>query len=252
MIGLKKVGLNLYIWPMFILITILSLLVLPVLLTINWLFLHKPRAKFLRKLIRIHGWVLVRAVPFMAPVTILDKTGGYQTPVIFVSNHCSSVDPYLFGALSDENAFVTSWPFRIPVYNKLMGMAGYISSENGWEVLRQQAKKLFASGSSLIFWPEGHRSNSGKLHKFKKGAFLLAHQTGTDIVPVCTLGSDLLLPPGKLFFTPSKITMILLPPVRGLQQSSDDPVALLRDEAWQKINHELQKQRGFSSDCLTR
>ena len=251
MIAGKKLLLNLYLWPMFVLLTLVSLLLLPILLGTNKLFLHQPRAKFLRKLIRIHGWVLVKIVPFMAPVTIEDKTGGYEPPVIFVSNHCSSVDPYLFGALPIENAFVTSWPFRMPVYNKLMRMAEYISSEDGWPVLCAQARKLFESGSSLIFWPEGHRAKDGRLQKFKKGAFLLAHETGRSIVPVCTLGTDVFLPPGKLFFTPSKIKIILLAPVSSPQQSSDDPVALLRNETWQKIAHELNKQKGALSDSFT-
>ena len=38
-------------------------------------------------------------------------------------------------------------------------------------------------------FPEGTRSETGELQRFKKGAFVLAIQTGADIVPAAITGS---------------------------------------------------------------
>ena len=210
---MKKLLLNLYYWPMFLLVTCVGIGISPLLLLGNLLFFRLPVDRLIRQSIRIYGWVLIRVVPFMAPVTLDDRSGGFEGPAIFVPNHSSSIDPYLFGLLPLDNAFVTSWPFRIPFYNLFMHLAGYIDSTRGWQHVERQGGKLLARGCSLIIWPEGHRSRDGRLRRFKNGAFQLALATGRPIVPVCILGSRRMLPPGNRMLTPARIRMILLPPI---------------------------------------
>jgi 1-acyl-sn-glycerol-3-phosphate acyltransferase len=110
-VGLKKLLLNLYIWPVFAIFTVFCLSFILPLLLIYSVFANQPMDRVIRKSIRLYGWALVRVVPFMAPVTVENFSDGIKPPVIFVANHNSSIDPYLFGMLSFENAFVTSWPF---------------------------------------------------------------------------------------------------------------------------------------------
>jgi len=49
----------------------------------------------------------------------------------------------------------------------------------------------------IILWiaPEGTRSRTGKLNKFKKGGFMVALQTNAIIIPVGIRGSEKVLPP---------------------------------------------------------
>ena len=187
----------------------------------------------------------------MATVTVEDFSCGIRPPVIFVANHNSSIDPYLFGMLPFENAFVTSWPFRIPVFNWVMRLALYINSNDGWEAVRRRGEKLLASGCSLIFWPEGHRSRDGRLARFKNGAFRLACNTGTSIVPVCILGTDHLMPPGSRFLTPSMVKMVILPPIIP-KKGGDNPdcIRVLKDQARESIATELAK-RGMNPLKIT-
>ena len=212
-VSFKKILLNLYYWPMLLVVTIIAMIITPCLLIGNAVYPRIPLDRLARLSIRIYGWFLVRVVPFMAPVTVEDKSGGITTPVIFIPNHSSSVDPYLFGMLPFDNAFATSWPFKIPLYNYFMRLAGYINSTLGWEHVQQQGLALIESGCSLIIWPEGHRSRDGKLGRFKTGAFRLALKTGTPLVPVCVIGSRQMLPPGQRFLTPARIKLILLPAI---------------------------------------
>jgi hypothetical protein len=86
----------------------------------------------------------------MAPVTVESRTGKFPTQSILVPNHSSAIDPYLFGALPIENAFVTSWPFKIPVYGSqnFFGQAVHLPSGRkntvpGMAVLGVSKKALF-------------------------------------------------------------------------------------------------------------
>lgn len=210
---MKKLLLNLYFWPFFFLITLIGICLIPFAFTVNRLIGLQSYHRLLRRGIRGYGWILVRLLPFMGPVTLIDKSGGLPCPAIYVANHSSSVDPYLFGSLAVENVFVTSWPFKIPVFKWIMRDAQYIDSNKGWDVIRNQAAQLLAHDCSLIIWPEGHRSRDGRMTRFKNGAFYLSCLTNTPIIPVCIKGSGTLMPPGSRLLTPARVSLTLLPPV---------------------------------------
>lgn len=240
---MKKLLLNLYFWPLFLLVTIVGMIITPCLMVGNLVYPRMDLGRLARLAIRIYGWVLIRVVPFMAPVTLEDRSGGFPAPAIFIPNHNSSVDPYLFGILPLDNAFVTSWPFRIPFYNFFMRVAGYINSTLGWKHVRQKGTELLESGCSLIIWPEGHRSRDGKLRRFKNGAFQLALATGRPIVPVCIIGSRQMLPPGHRLLSPARIRVILLPALAptGSFENPDD-IRSLRKRTRDSIAAELARQ----------
>ena len=124
-----------------------------------------------------------------------------------------------------------------------MRMAGYICSEDGWPSINKQGKELLENGCSLIVWPEGHRSRDGKLHRFKKGAFQLAYETKKIIVPICITGTYKLLPPKKRLLRPSRIKMIILPPIYPSEHSkADDEISHLRSKTREVIAEELQRR----------
>jgi 1-acyl-sn-glycerol-3-phosphate acyltransferase len=240
---LKKFFLNIYFWPMFLLVTALAFASAP-LLIVNLPVAGSSLGRTIRQGIRIYGWVLIRLVPFMAPVVLEDRSGGFEKPVIFTPNHNSSADPYLFGMVPMENAFVTSWPFQIPLYNFFMHLAGYVNSTKGWKHVQKKGKQLLDSGCSLIIWPEGHRTRTGRLGRFKNGAFQLALATGRPIVPVCIIGSRQMLPPGRFLLSPTRVKLILLPtivPVGTAENPGD--IKKLKDEAKRCIDRELKKHR---------
>ncbi|MEA2085198.1 MAG: lysophospholipid acyltransferase family protein [Thermodesulfobacteriota bacterium] len=192
------------------------------------------------------GYLFVLS-PILAPVTVINNREKPHFPAILVANHNSAIDPYLFGALSIENCFVTSWPFAIPIYGSLMRLAGYINAEDGWDEIKKKGAALLNSGSSLTIWPEGHRSRDGRLGRFKKGAFALAVETGYPVVPVCILGSGRVLSPGEHFFSPGQVKLIIHGPVypdtHGDKQQS---ITALRDNVHQIIEKTLQENLHFS------
>lgn len=232
---------------MFLLVTIIGLIITPGLIIGNLVYPRMPFDRLTRLSIRFYGWLLIRVVPFMAPVTLEDRSGGFKRPVIFTPNHNSSIDPYLFGMLPMDIAFVTSWPFKIPFYNFFMGLARYINSTNGWKHVQREGSKLLGSGCSLIIWPEGHRSRDGRLRRFKNGAFQLALATGRPIVPVCIIGSRQMLPPGQRFLSPSRIRVILLPTITPSGHSDNpDDIRSLKESTRASIAAELARHATVS------
>jgi 1-acyl-sn-glycerol-3-phosphate acyltransferase len=237
---IKKLLFNLYIWPLFSIVTLVALLLIPVILTANFLTFRKTVSRMYRIGVRIYGWVLVRLIPFFSPVQLYDRSGGRPEPGIYVTNHNSSVDPYCFGVIPGEFVFLTSWPFNIPVYNWVMNQAEYLNTSWGWEKLYNKSVRLLKSGCSLIIWPEGHRSRSGELGSFENGAFRLACETGYPIVPVCIKGTRKLLKPGQRLLTPSKVSVTILPPLYPPKgQSSRQDIQSLNDTVRERFAREL-------------
>ncbi len=247
----KNILFQIYFLPLFALITAGALALVPILRLINAWFRKREEAAAFRRGIRLYGYILSRvALPFMA-IRLEDKSGGLPETAIFVANHTSSVDPYCFGLLDYESAFLTSWPFTIPVFKRVMKKAGYLDARKGWESICRQGKKLLVHGCSLIIWPEGHRSRDGRLGGFRNGAFRLACETGFPVVPVCIIGAHRFLPPGRRLPVPTPITMILLPPVipetpgGNLERST---VVAMKKEVFRRIETELDSHQTFGDE----
>jgi len=210
---MKQFLLSVYFWLMLIIVTFLGLGLLPLFLLAYLIFGERKLDVAIRWGICIYGWTLVKLIPFLAPVKVESRTGKIPSPVVFVPNHNSAIDPYLFGALFTDACFITTWPFKIPVYRYFMRLAGYIDAAEGWEKVCQNSVNALQSGTSLIIWPEGHRSRDGRLGRFKNGAFAISVKTGYPLIPVCILGSRKFLPPGKRLITASLVKLILLEPI---------------------------------------
>jgi 1-acyl-sn-glycerol-3-phosphate acyltransferase len=101
------------------------------------------------------------------------------------------------------------------------------------------ARQRITEGLSILVYPEAHRTRDGKVHDFKKGAFLLARDVGLPIVPLATRGMFEMNRKGTWLFRPSKITLYVGAPIEtvGLEQrgaarrSSSAPTQIIRDFA---------------------
>jgi len=132
---------------------------------------------------------------------------------ILMMNHVNILDGFIFyrsfpgkaRGIEDESHFdwpVYGWVIRrmgqIPI-NRKSGIKAMESLRRAAALIRQ--KKDF----SCAVFPEGTRTVNGKLGPFKKGGFLLALETGLDILPLVQKGAysinrrnSLLLRPGRI------------------------------------------------------
>lgn len=184
------------------------------------LLLWKPATRWdlgriVRHLISIHGYGLIVIV---SPFVRFRGEGleGIPRPCILVVNHLSFFDSYFMAALPFHDTIfaVGAWPFRMYWYTAFMRLACYLDVEQGdWERVVRTSAESFARNGCVLFFPEGHRSRTGRLQPFFSGAFRLSRETGVPVVPLCITGTDRMLPPGRFALHPARVRLKVLAPV---------------------------------------
>ena len=170
-----------------------------------------------------------------------------RRPYIVVSNHESFVDILLISHLPFEMKWLSKAEmFKIPVVGWLMSLAGDIRLSRGeissaTDAMNQCRDRLGKKVSVMIF-PEGTRSKSGELGKFKNGAFRLAIETGCPILPVAVSGCHTALRPKDWRLGYSTAEVRVLDPIEVDGMTTRD-VYMLRDQARTAIAAEIDVLR---------
>lgn len=113
----------------------------------------------------------------------------FTKPAIIISNHQSFLDILqLIGLNSNVVLMTNEWVYKSPVFGIIIRYAGYLRASKGIDANLEAINKLVEDGVSIVIFPEGTRSTSGKILRFHKGAFYLAEKTGLDILPVLIHG----------------------------------------------------------------
>ena len=95
------------------------------------------------------------------------------------------------------------------------------------------------AGTNLFVFPEGTiNKTTAPLARFYDGAFRIALETGTPIVPVVIHGASSLMPPGQLSIKPGKILIEILPPMPS-QGRSLYSLEALKETVFQKMEKEI-------------
>lgn len=169
----------------------------------------------------------------------LDEVDWSQ-PHVLACNHISGYDIFaLASVMPGPFAFVAKKELeRIPLFGSAWKAAGHISidrsdRQKAIQSLHRAAEKMRRDRTTVIIYPEGTRSRTGKLQPFKKGAFVLAIQAHVPIVPVVVRDSDLVVRPGSFRVTPRPIHLHFCPrvdPDRFGEQGIDALVSTVRGE----------------------
>jgi 1-acyl-sn-glycerol-3-phosphate acyltransferase len=121
---------------------------------------------------------------------------------VFVCNHQSHYDPFLiFKHVPKHIRYVAKRELaRIPVFGHAIRATGNIVVDrkggSGDRERLREAVSAVQERVSVMFFPEGTRSLDGVLRPFKKGAAMLAIQSGVPVVPMAVSGTRLILPKG--------------------------------------------------------
>jgi 1-acyl-sn-glycerol-3-phosphate acyltransferase len=159
-----------------------------------------------------------------APVTVI---GGDHLPplAIYAANHASFMDipvifsslPFPFRILAKQSLW--KWPFigwhlnrsgQIPVEEE--------SSRNSIAGLNRALGAL-RSGTPLVIFPEGGRTEDGNLQSFMKGPAFLAIRAQVPIVPMALIGTRELLPMHGAHFRPRPVKLVIGEPIDSTKYS---------------------------------
>ena len=137
---------------------------------------------------------------------------------LFAANHTSTLDaPAVVGVIPRRIAILLKESlFRFPIVGQAFRLAGFIPVERGHDsaiASLEKATEALRSGQSFLIYPEGTRSDDGRLQKFKKGAVVMAIKAGAPIVPVACSGAHRLMKKRSLVLRPGEILVEFLPPI---------------------------------------
>ena len=128
-------------------------------------------------------------------------------PVIFASNHLSFIDSIAIPVAAPrpvhflaKSSYFEGTGISGAIERSFFESIGAIPVRRGagqaaLDALDQQ-RVLLEEGLAVALYPEGTRSDDGRLYKGRTGAAFLALQTGAPVVPVGLIGTDKVMPRG--------------------------------------------------------
>lgn len=172
----------------------------------------------------------------------IDKKRTY----VIVANHQSLADIIVLYKIRTQFKWVAKDSlFKIPVLGWNMSLAKHIKLERGdfssiKKVYREAAEWLKA-GMSVLFFPEGTRSETGEVGEFQNGAFKLAIKEKVPVLPIVISGTRDAIPKGGKQFSPNIVCTLHVFPAIETSSLGPGDFDKLKDEARSMIVKGLVK-----------
>jgi long-chain acyl-CoA synthetase len=109
---------------------------------------------------------------------------------------------------------------------------------------------LLDHGWSVLLFPEGTRSPTGRMRPFKAGIGLLAVELGAPVVPVCINGLYHVLPRGRAVPCPGRVTVDFGVPLRFTPQTSYAEAARAVEDALRRLGRADIASTGMGSASI--
>ena len=234
-----------YWWSWFVAGTLLLVVATPALIILGlinkrmWLF---PLAKWGAK-----TWL--RACGATVKVKGLENVDPNRS-YVFASNHRSYLDTAtLFFYAGQKMGLVAKRELlKVPVLGQGMNFVNIIAIDrsNPERAMRsmEKARQVMDDGYSFGLFVEGTRGMPGELLPFKKGAFHLAFQTGSPIIPVAIKNTDWMMGKRTGVAYAGEIEMVILPPIETTGLDPDKEVMNVLLQTRRAIADELLKEDG--------
>jgi 1-acyl-sn-glycerol-3-phosphate acyltransferase len=143
----------------------------------------------------------------------IDRKRSY----VFVANHQGAFDIFLiYGFLGVPIKWVMKAGIaKIPFVGAACRAAGFIFVDHSTpqRAVRSmlEANRCLKKGVSIVVFPEGSRTYTGKMDRFKKGAYRVAVEHRLPVIPITLNGPFYVLPIGSLKLRPHRMEMIIHP-----------------------------------------
>ncbi|MQL83354.1 hypothetical protein Taro_015824 [Colocasia esculenta] len=144
-----------------------------------------------------------------------------NTKAIYICNHASPLDIFLVMWLTPTGTVGIAKKEIIwyPLFGQLYVLASHLRIDRSnpaaaIESVKEAARAIVRNNLSLIIFPEGTRSKTGRLLPFKKGFVHIATQSRLPIVPMVVTGTHLAWRKDSLRVRPAPLTVKFLPPIK--------------------------------------
>ena len=237
---------NLYLWIMFTIFGAILFLGA----CFIWLltFSVDPNRRVLQQYTCLWSTIYLWCNPYWS-VTVrglehVDRRKAY----VIIANHQSMADIIVvFRSFLHFKWVSKQSMFNVPFLGWNMWLNGYIPIARGdaesRETCLRHCREWLAKGSSVFFFPEGTRSSDGVMRPFKLGAFQLALDTKTDILPMAISGSHVAIPKKSIVLNrKAAMSLCILPPIAVIPDPTrplDEQAQDLADEARRRLQAAL-------------
>ena len=195
-------------------------------------------------------WSRLTCYLALCPITVkgrenIDRKRSY----VFVANHQGAFDIFLiYGFLGVPIKWVMKAGIgKIPFVGAACRAAGFIFVDNSSPKAAArsvlEAERCLKNGASIVVFPEGSRTSTGKMIRFKKGAYQMAVDQHLPIIPITLNGPFDVLPIGSLNVHPHRMEMVIHPEAptadmdtshKGMQQFVDKTQEIIASALWEK------------------
>jgi len=180
---------------------------------------RKRRIRITNRLGRGLSYVMLRIIgarPTFEARSLLDQMG----PAIYVANHSSSLDMFVFGWVCPPGTCGVAKKEIVwaPFVGPIIWLSGFLlidrsNPAKALSSMRRSAQFLQSNGLSAWIMPEGTRSLDGSLGTFKRGFVHMALQSQLPIIPLVIHNAHQVWPMNRLRFTPAKVEIEMLEPI---------------------------------------
>lgn len=175
-------------------------------------------------------WMRVWFFLVACPVRVRGKKSFEKGRAYIVTcNHNSLIDiPLSSPFIPGPNKTIAKTSFaKVPLFGLYYRKGSVLVDRNSERSRRQsfdEMKKVLAMGMHMCIYPEGTRNRTDQpLKKFYDGAFKLATDTNTAIIPAVILNTRKAVPANKpFFFLPKRLEIHFLEPVPANGLSTAD------------------------------
>ncbi len=206
-------------------------------LTILYQFVKPDRIQFLERLY----CRLQLALTFNRQAQQVHPDVDPDTQYIFIQNHSSHLDHVAMYTATPhfKQGIELESHFEYPFYGWFMKGRGTIpipkDRAGALEALRKAVRAEVDAGHSILGFPEGHRTKTGRVGPFYDGLFRIAIVLGVPVIPVAVTGLYDVLHKGSLvILAGNEITTFIEEPI-ATEGLGENDIAALRDRVHEAI-----------------
>jgi len=233
---------SIFIWVGSVLLTILLYFVVLVLTILLFPFDRKKQVTHAQ----CFWWsdALIGLNPFWSVKVQGLKNIDPKKTYVIIANHQSMADIVVLYQIKSQFKWVAKASlFKVPFIGWCLGLIKHIKLKRGdfasIKEIYHQSSNWLKKDMSVLFFPEGTRSNSDQLGEFQNGAFKFAIKEKKPILPICLKGTHAAIPKKSwIFKTKAAATVTVLPEIVTDNFGPGD-FAQLRDEVRAKIKAAL-------------
>jgi len=203
--------------------------------------------------------VVYSIFPIRKIIEIRDKV-DFSKPSVIVCNHQSHLDLSIILMLHPKIIVLTNkWVWNNPFYGFVVRFAEFYPIFKGLDQqLAERLGKKVAKGYSILVFPEGTRTDDGRINRFHQGAFWLADKLNIDIQPLLLHGANHCMIKREFFLRPGMITLRALGKIKVTSVGDDESYRLqaqalrkIYRKEFEKMSEELETPDYFRNRLLS-